>query len=332
MGRGGNQVIIRIAVDCENEVTHWWQELALTLAYGRIPVVRQHDVPESAAMNIIWYPGCGQDFNPVLTLLRSNPRRDHVLERGPKDEGPILWMTDYCPEAIRCFDGLEPGDPLSVSPFQALDGLVGGLRVQVGSHDGIWLQADEVEIQDVRRFNFEFDGVAMARRESERRWAENWGGDQNWQAEWDVTEMVLESSELSSLGVNEPIKVWFSPYEPEAALRYVFGPQKVRLHCVVLVRLGGFSCQRHRPGRELDHHDRKFFALLSRHARATGTRLPDYVLTDKNTSRWCDPDPYMPTGVGYEGWMGPVTDHGPGVRLFRKRDGIGAGHLPCIAP
>jgi hypothetical protein len=157
-----------------------------------------HDVAEAAPMNIIWYPGCGQDFNPVLTLLRSNPRRDHVHQRDPKDDGPILGMTDYCPDVIRCFDGLKPGNLLPVSSFQAHDGLVGGLRVRIDGRDGIWLQGDEMRIRDVRRFNLDLDGAAMARQLSRRRWTENWGGDQPQQTGWDVTEMILESSELSS--------------------------------------------------------------------------------------------------------------------------------------
>lgn len=287
-------------------------------------------------MNIIWYPGCGQDFNPVLTLLRSNPRRDHVPQRGPKDDGPILWMTDYCPDVIRCFDGLKPGDPLPVSPFQARDGLVGGLRVHFDDRDGREPTGDEVEIRDVRRFPLPC--AEMAKRTSAKKWVARSRSDlkdvgnredkvedrhrhallklrrereranprrrQSPPLGIHVTELTLRTRRRFFRPAKE-IRVWFSPFESEAALKYVFGPLKVRLHCLVLVRLGGFSCQR--P--ELDHHDRRFFELLSDHAEATGTGLPGFVLTDKDTVRWDDPDPYEPTCVSYEGW----------ARLFRKR-------------
>jgi hypothetical protein len=113
----------------------------------------------------------------------------------------------------------------------------------------------------------------------------------------------------------EEMRVWFSPFESEAALQYVFGPLKVRLHCVVLMRLGGYSCQR----TALDHHGPRFFKLLSKYAKATGTGLPEYDLTEKDTSRWGAPDPYVPTDVAYEGWVRPFTENDPRVRLFRKK-------------
>src|SRR5689334_9475824 len=108
VGAGMGWLIYRINGDYGSVVTHSWQSFELTSAYGRISLTRPHDVSEAASMKVIWYPGCGQDFKPVLTLLRSNPRRDHVPQRAPKDDGPILWMTDYCPEVIRFFDRLKP--------------------------------------------------------------------------------------------------------------------------------------------------------------------------------------------------------------------------------
>jgi hypothetical protein len=33
-----------------------------------------------------------------------------------------------------------------------------------------------------------------------------------------------------------------------------------------------------------------------------------------------DPDPYIPTGVAYNGWVRPIDGDGARVRLFRKRD------------
>ena len=195
------------------------------------------------------------------------------------------------------------------------------LRVHVNNHGDVPLLGDELRVIDVRRFNLDLDGSETARRETNRRWTENWGEDQTQPTQWDVTEMVLETGGTTSTGAaEESLRVWFSPYESEAALRHVFGPLKVRLHSIVLVRLGGFSCQRHRP--EMDHHIGRFFSLLSRYARVTGTGLPDFVLKDRATSDWGDPDPYVPTGVAYQGWEGPVNDDcDPGVRLLTKREG-----------
>jgi hypothetical protein len=323
-------------------------------------------------MNIIWYPGCGQDFNPVLTVLRSNPRRDHVPRRGPKDDGPILWMTDYCPDVIRYFDRLTPRKRLPVSPFQAHDGLVGGLRVHVKGRDRRQLKSDEVRIRYVRHPRRKLEGAEIAKGVSAERWVARLRTDPNGlrdcgdspderrrrallklrkelgranprdekailevnrelakfpqsqgnpetkpppSVRWDVTELILETRRETS-PTTEEMRVWFSPFETEATLKYVFRPLKVRPHCVVLVRLGGFSGQR----RGLDHRRRRLFDLLSEHAEATGTGLPEYVLTDQDTSGWGDPDPYVPTGVAYEGWVNPITDDDPGVRLFRKRD------------
>ena len=371
VGVGREWLIKRITGEYEHEVTHWWQNLELTLDYGRISAIRRHGVPGTAPMNIIWYPGCGQDSNPILTLLRSNRCCDHVPQQGPKDEGPILWMTDYYPEVIRCFDRLKPRKRLPVSAYRDRDGRVCSLRIRVKGRDRRELKDDAVRIRYVRHPRRKLEGAEKAKKVSAERWVTKFGAgpndlgncgnspeeikkrpllkllkelegenSRNEQAilmvnqelakfpqppgnmetqpplsvRWDVTELILETRRETS-PTAEQMRVWFSPIESEAALKYVYGPRKVRLHCVVLVRLGGFSCQR--P--ELDHHDRRYFELLSEHAEATGTGLPDYVLTDKDTSRWGDPDPYVPTGVAYQGWMGLIIDGDPGVRLFRKR-------------
>jgi hypothetical protein len=128
-------------------------------------------------MNIIWYPGCGQDFNPVLTLLRSNPRREHVPRRGPKDDGPILWMTDYCPEDIQYFDRPKPRERLPVSPIQAYDGLVVGLRVHVKGRARRELKRDEVRIRYVRHPRRKLEGAEIAKRVSAERWVAKWRPD-----------------------------------------------------------------------------------------------------------------------------------------------------------
>ncbi len=106
----------------------------------------------------------------------------------------------------------------------------------------------------------------------------------------DVTELMLEARYDRSERPTEKMKVWFSPFESEAALEHVFKCFGVRLCAIVLLRLGGFSGQR----LDFDHHRNEFFELLVRYGRDTGMSLPDFVLTDKETENWDDPDPYVP--------------------------------------
>ena len=93
--------------------------------------------------------------------------------------------------------------------------------------------------------------------------------------------------------VENGIRIRFSPFESQAMLEHVFQPLKARLPSVILIRMGGFSCQR----RDLDHHGWPFCHLLTKYAEATGTQLPMYVLSDREAIRCGKADPYFLTNI-----------------------------------
>ncbi len=265
-------------------------------------------------MEVVWYPGCGRDFSPVSTLLASNPRREHVPRNRSEAGAPTLWMMDYDPEVARYFDRLRPGD----TPGFA------SLLLDVDGSAAVPIPCEGVAVRSVRFLRLDGDGpgpldpdeAEEVRRLTDERRAETWGDAPSRRVSWDVAELILGSGRSSTTA--ETMRLWFSPFESEAAIRHVFTPLKVRLHSLVLVRLGGFSCQRS----ALDHHGRRFFSLLHEHGDAGGTGLPEYVLTEMDASLWGDPAPYEPAGVSYRGWVEPPSDEpDAGVRLLRKREG-----------
>ena len=242
-------------------------------------------------MDIIWYPGSGDDLGWPLTLLSADMPPFPLPVPGVRT--PILWMTDYRPDVAQTFNALQAG-------------------AQVGNdlvvHEIHHFMIDENEVLNLDPLNAE-----AVRRATRQRWVQNWGEPEAGTPCWDVTELVLGRGDADSPANQDGcIRIWFSPFESEAALQHVFTPLKIRLQALVLLRLGGFSCQR--P--DLDHHNQRFFSLLCEHSNATCTGLPVYVVTEKETADWWDPDPYVTTGIAFPGWVEPLPgQEEPVVRL-----------------
>jgi hypothetical protein len=119
-------------------------------------------------MKIIWYPGCGRDFTPVLTLLSVNRERRHIPNLPAGGEEPVLWMMDYAPDVARYFEHLEEGQSVPFGSRRESPGWDEDLRCHVGG-EGQPIVVEALDVQRVRRFRLA--GSGLARQKTYWLWA-----------------------------------------------------------------------------------------------------------------------------------------------------------------
>jgi len=235
------------------------------------------DVGSNRTTDLVWYPGSGLDAGPCLTDVPRNPMGAHLLR--PNGEGTLrLWMSDCDSDVIGQFDRDTP----NLYGFEDPDAW---RRLRVRSLGCVVVERRRVpEWTDARHFTQRADSNIRP-------------------PQWDV---VRAHVTVGRRDRDDSYEVFFSPFESEAMLRFVFPQVRARLYALVLLRMGGIGERRD----ELNHHNERFVALV----RNT-VGLPQYVATDRDDSAWTR-EPYHFTGNQLVGWKfsGGTPWH---VRLFK---------------